>query len=98
MKNKVNIGQIMERIKVVNRMTRKDAIDLLNMVKFESGVYYFGTWYQGIDGDMKKAIVMSIKALKQMEKIEHIINSPVYIQEDVLRYKLICEVIKESGV
>ena len=28
-------------------------------------------------------------------KIDYIINSPVSIQEDVLRYKMICEVIKE---
>ena len=38
---------------------------------------------------------MAIKALSQINDIKAIINSPMYIQEDVLRYQMICEVVKE---
>ena len=35
------------------------------------------------------------KALSQINDIKAIINNPMYIQEDVLRYQMICEVFKE---
>lgn len=38
---------------------------------------------------------MAIKALSQINDIKAIINNPMYIQEDVLRYQMICEVVKE---
>lgn len=46
-------------------MDNKKAIDLLNMIKFENAECNLGTWYHGIDGDMKQALEMAIKALEQ---------------------------------
>lgn len=46
-------------------MTREEAIDLLSMIEFENAECNLGTWYHGIDGDMKKALEMAIKALEQ---------------------------------
>ena len=40
-----------------------------------------------------EALDMAIQALEQIQQIKDIINATVYIQEDVLRYKMICEVI-----
>ena len=37
---------------------------------------------------------LAVEALKQIEQIEQIINSPIYIQEDVLRYKMIVEALR----
>ena len=42
------------------------------------------------------ALDMAIKALQTLEQIKQIINAPVYIQEDVMRYKMICEVMKDE--
>lgn len=41
-----------------------------------------------------KAYGMAIQALQDIDQIKGIINAPVYIQEDVMRYKMICEVVK----
>ena len=38
---------------------------------------------------------MAIKALSQINDIKAIINSPMHLQEDVLRYQMICEVVKK---
>ena len=43
----------------------------------------------------KQAIDVAMDSIQKIQKIEYIINSPVSIQEDVFRYKMICEVIKE---
>ena len=43
-----------------------------------------------------EAYKMAMDALQKLEQIEQIINAPVYIQEDVMRYKMICEVIKNG--
>ena len=51
--------------------------------------------YQNRDSYYRQYLSMAIKALEQIDKIERIIaidNS--VIQEDVLKYKMICEVIK----
>lgn len=40
------------------------------------------------------ALDMAIQALQDIEQIRGIINAPVHIQEDVIRYKMICEVVK----
>ena len=45
-------------------MDNKKAIDLLSMIEFENAECNLGTWYHGIDGDMKEALEMAIKALK----------------------------------
>lgn len=38
-----------------------------------------------------------IKALKQISAIKQIIEGTEYIQEDVIRYKMICEVLEDKG-
>lgn len=43
-----------------------------------------------------EAYEVAVKALKQIETIKEIINSPLYIQEDVLRYKMICKVFESE--
>lgn len=45
--------------------------------------------------DKVYALNMAIQALSQISDIKAIINNPMYIQEDVLRYQMICEVVKE---
>lgn len=46
-------------------MDNKLAIDLLSMIEFEHAECCLNTWYKGIDDDMKEALDMAIKALKQ---------------------------------
>lgn len=47
------------------------------------------------NAEENKAIVVAIKALKEMRDIESIINtSNLIIQEDVLKYKMIVDVVK----
>lgn len=38
----------------------------------------------------------AFKALEILEEIRKIIESPLYIQEDVIKYQMICEVIKRE--
>ena len=64
-------------------MTKEHAIWLLQHRADESG------------GEIHEAYVMAIKAISQINDIKAIINNPMYIQEDVLRYQMICEVIRE---
>lgn len=68
-------------------MTREVAIDLLDNL--------LGMVTDNREADYDEAIKMAIKSLSQMNDIKAIINNPVYIQEDVLRYQMICEVVKE---
>ena len=35
----------------------------------------------------------AIDTMRKYQKIEAIVNSPVFIQEDVIRYKMICEIL-----
>lgn len=66
-------------------MTNELAIKLLS--ETELSCMYEEQTYEALD--------LAIKALEQMEVIEAIIKSPIDIQEDVLRYKMICEVVKK---
>ena len=50
--------------------------------------------YGMLSEEKKQAIDVGIDAIQKIQKIEYRINSPVSIQEDVFRYKMICEVIK----
>lgn len=43
--------------------------------------------------DDAETLRVAIDTMRKYQKIEAIVNSPVYIQEDVLRYKMICEVL-----
>lgn len=71
-------------------MDNEQAIKIIKDCKeksFKRTFYTLNEYHEALD--------MAIKALEQMEVIEAIIKSPIYIQEDVLRYKMICEVVKE---
>lgn len=48
-----------------------------------------------VDGISREAEEMAIQALSQISDIKAIINNPMHLQEDVLRYQMICEVVKE---
>lgn len=48
-------------------MDNKIAMDLLNMIEFENAECNLGTWYHGIDDDMKEALEMALKALSSTE-------------------------------
>lgn len=66
-------------------MTREEAIDLLDDIKFSSSDY---------PRDVE-ALEMAIEALEQIKAIESIINvSNLTIQEDVLKYKMIVDIVK----
>ena len=49
----------------------------------------------GADTKTKQAFNITIDAIKKLSEIEDIISCPLPIQEDVLRYKAICEVIRK---
>ena len=52
--------------------------------------------YMSLSEEKKKALDVAFQAMEQAQQIKDIISSPVYIQEDVMRYKMICEVIKNG--
>lgn len=59
------------------------------------GCYECSLFYeQGNVGQLIESMELGIKALEKLSKIEHIINTKMYVQEDVLKYKAICKVIK----
>ena len=69
-------------------MTRKEAIEQITLEK---------EYIEPIPGSDKtvKALDMAIEALKQIEAIEGIIDvSNLTLQEDVLKYKIIVDVVK----
>lgn len=43
---------------------------------------------------INKALDKAVEALEQVKEIKGIIKDKRYIQEDVLKYKMICEVIE----
>lgn len=68
-------------------MTREEAIDFL-----KAG--YPDSCYE----ELSEAFDMAIEALKQISAIEGIINvSNITIQEDVLKYKMIVDIVKGGG-
>ena len=53
--------------------------------------------YIDLDSDVHSEFFEAIKVMAQtIDEINRIINAPVYIQEDVMRYKMICEVMKNE--
>ena len=46
---------------------------------------------------MEEAMNIAIATLRKYQKIRDIINNTEYIQEDVIRYKMICEVMKNGS-
>lgn len=72
-------------------MTREEAANIIKKCKEKGFKYTFYTL-----NDYHTALDMAIKALEQMEVIEAIIKSPIDIQEDVLIYKMICELVEKA--
>lgn len=72
-------------------MTRKEAITLIKSAQL---MLINPTTNEPVS-DLYEALDMAIKALSQINDIKAIINNTMYIQEDVLRYQMICEVVKE---
>lgn len=73
-------------------MTREEAIErLTDYFEYEDGL--------SADKDTQEAYKMAIKALQAVAEIKEIINianfSFGFIQEDVIKYKMICEVIEK---
>lgn len=53
--------------------------------------------YLDLDKEEHSEFLDAIRTLIQtIDEINGIINAPVYIQEDVMRYKMICEVMKNE--
>lgn len=46
--------------------------------------------------EYEEALEMARDALKKLRRIEGIVHMPCYIQEDVLRYQMICEVLNDG--
>ena len=44
--------------------------------------------------DIKKALIIGVQSIKKLSEIESIVDYPISIQEDVIRYQMIKEVIK----
>lgn len=65
-------------------MTREKAIIILENISV----------FQQPDSNYRKALDIAIKSLERIDKIEQIIAiDNTVIQEDVLKYKMICEVL-----
>lgn len=48
-----------------------------------------------VDKSWEEAVSIAILALKKMEQINSIINFPFNVQEDIFKYKAICEAMKD---
>lgn len=73
-------------------MTRDEAIEEIKQVRFNLNCQLNGT------SRFEEAFEMAIKALKQIEKINNIINGPVCMQGYVPKYMDICKVLEEEEV
>ena len=72
-------------------MTNEEVIETLKVAKSEIEWEYPMDYQIALD----KAIDKAIEALEQIDKIKEIIAiDNMVIQEDVLKYKMICEVLK----
>lgn len=82
-------------------MTREEAIrQIRDNIDFRKCLQE-GDKPQFFDADENEkdieAFEMAIRALKNYDEIVQIINSPIYIQEDVFRYKAICAVVEDEA-
>ena len=70
-------------------MTREEAAEKIDWL------YYEADYGNNLPDDMEIAVDMAIKALKQIKAIEGIIDvSNIAIQEDVIKYKMIVDIVK----
>ena len=71
-------------------MTREEAIQMLRLYEVNDvGEGELGTWYNGIDKDMREALDMAIMALKESEVlsdkdlvIDHLVRQLSYVKPD----------------
>lgn len=70
-------------------MTREEAIKIFNTVLL------FGKCDCPKE-EIEECLKMAIEALRKLSDIQQIIESPVYIQEDVIRYKMICDIMGDK--
>lgn len=68
-------------------MTIQEAIDVLNTRGEHGNLTGYAAW-------QTEALDMAVRSLEAIRDIKQIINNTIYIQEDVIRYKAICEVVK----
>lgn len=69
-------------------MTRGEAFRIIENI----------TVFQDPDSNYRKALEIALEAFKVIDIVKDIINtSNIIIQEDVLKYKMICEVFKNEG-
>lgn len=79
------------------KMPTEDQLTLLKLERFKDtcdGTFEWETW---VNMDDLKAFQKGAEAIRKLNQIKQIINSPIPIQEDVLRYKMICEVMKDAN-
>ena len=53
--------------------------------------------HSSMNVDDKETADFIISTMRKYQQIERIINCPLDIQEDVLRYKAICEVLEDGN-
>lgn len=72
------------------------------MTNEEANKIIYQQWQEFLENNLDYAGIsdaykMAIKALKQIDDIKKIILSDIYIQEDVMKYKMICEIIEKEN-
>ena len=76
-------------------MTREEAIKDLKELEYYNRPFDNSEEAADVATRKAQAVHIAIQALEQIGKIKTIIDSGLYIQEDVLRYKMICEVVEK---
>ena len=66
-------------------MTTEEHIEVLNS-------YNHG--FTGYAGNLQDSIYVAVDTMRKYQKIQEIINNTDCIGEDVIRYKMVCEVVK----
>ena len=69
-------------------MTAQEAIETIKIAIAEAEWEYPMSYAVAFD--------IAVDALKMVEQIRQIVTDPIYIQEDVLRYKMICEILSRG--
>jgi len=76
-------------------MTIQESLkELSNLTEAEDIPVWYKTTIKKVMEAIEAESKTSIESLKALQEIKQIINNTIYIQEDVIRYKAICEVVK----
>ncbi len=73
-------------------MTIDDADTILSCERLDSSMGCGAS-----DEDIDEALGVAIEIMRKYQKIQEIINNTDYIEEDVIRYKMICEVVEDGN-